>query len=345
VTTCICRALVAVGASVVALSIGAPAVAEEADEVGDPYANRAIIVRTGYSPYWGYVYSPYGDYVRAVGDFLIKKQEAALLREEVRRSKLRTRRAQLEEWEWERDFLATARRNERERVQRREVEYNRDSATFDEIIGGEPLNNLFKDLQRRPTLAAEGSIPIQPDWLAHVHFTVGGRGNLGLLKGDTVFWPQLLLRPGFADERDRFDKLLASAKKQLLGRSTADPQILHELRQRVRECREHLRQQLRSKEPEDPDWNMLHYADARRFLSDVESSVAALERPDAAFYLAPLEGQTVAELVVYMKKHGVQFAAATPGCERFYVTLHTALADEVRRLGPSSSGDHSPMDP
>src|SRR5205807_1475369 len=148
------------------------------DEVGDPYGNSTIIVRTAYSPYWGYVYNPYGDIIRAQGDFLIKKQEAALLREEVRRSKLKTRRAQLEEWEWERDFLATARRNERERVQRREVEYNRDSPAFAEIIGGEALNTLFDDLRRRPILAAEGSTPIDAEWLAHVHFTVGNRGNL-----------------------------------------------------------------------------------------------------------------------------------------------------------------------
>jgi hypothetical protein len=318
--------------------------AAESEGAGDPYLTNAIVASTRYSPYWGYVYSPYGDFIRAQGDFLIKIQEAALLREEVRRSKLKTRRAELEEWEWERDFLATARRNERERVQRREVEYSRDSPAFDEIIGGEPLNTLFVALGRRPTLDAEGSIPVDAEWLAHVHFTVGGRGNLGLLKGDTVFWPQLLLRPEFADERDRFDKLLASAKKQLLGRRTADPQTLQELRRGVGECRERLRQQLRSG-GEDPDWNMLHYADAKRFLSDVESAIATLERPDAAFYLAPLEGRTVAELVVYMKKHGVRFAAATPGCERYYVTLRTALADEVRRLVPPSSSNGSPSEP
>ena len=57
-----------------------------------------------------------------------------------------------------------------------------------------------------------------------------------------------------------------------------------------------------------------------------------LERPDAAYYLTPLQGRTVAELVAHMKKNGVRFAAATVGCERYYVALHRALADEVTRL-------------
>jgi hypothetical protein len=70
--------------------------------------------------------------------------------------------------------------------------------------------------------------------------------------------------------------------------------------------------------------------------------VFGLEQPDAAYYLNPLQGRTVAELVDYMKKNGIRFAPATNGCERFYVSLHRALASEVTRLQSSSSSLKNP---
>ena len=89
----------------------------------------------------------------------------------------------------------------------------------------------------------------------------------------------------------------------------------------------------------DPDCNPRHQIEALKFLRQVTDATFILEKPDAAYYLAPPEGNTVAELVAYMKKNGLHFAPATVGGERYYVALHRAFADEVTRIKGSSSND------
>jgi hypothetical protein len=325
----------AAGAVVLALlalgAVAAPALAQ----YGDPY-NR-VVLSIAPSVYWGYTYDPYGGYlhgaadlVRAQGDFLIKREQAALERERVRRAKLETRHLQLEHWEWEREFLAGAGERQRERVRKAEVERGRNFPPLTEILAAIPLNNLLDDLIKQPQLPLAGSVAVQPEWLAHVHVTVDGRGNIGLLKEDTLYWPQLLLRSDFAAERERIDQLFTQAKEQTLS-TRRDPALLLQLRRRVAACQEHIRSETK-RGTNDADWSPRHYIDAKRFLGEVDGALMVLERPDAAYYLSPLQGNTVAEVVASMKKSGIRFAPATVGCERFYVALHRALADEVTRL-------------
>lgn len=293
----------------------------------DPYKG---VITTSPSPYWGYTYSPYGDAVRAEGDFLIKKQEAALLREQVRQKKLETRRLELEHWEWERDFRLHALNREQKSLREAQVEYNRNFPPLTQILAAGSLNSLLDELVKRPELPAAGSTPLDADGLAHVHVTVDGRGNIGLLKDDKISWPQILLRSDFADDRERMAQLLARAKEQVLV-SQSKPEVLHDLRAVVKVCDTRLGEEIRNG-TSDAGWNTRHYIEGLRFLKQVGDAIFLLEKPDAAFYLKPLEGKTVAELVAYMKKEGVRFAPATEGCERYYVALHRALADEVTRL-------------
>ena len=44
----------------------------------------------------------------------------------------------------------------------------------------------------------------------------------------------------------------------------------------------------------------------------------------------------MAEVVAHMKRHGLQFAPATVGGERYYMGFHRALADELNRVRPST---------
>lgn len=332
------RTFASVAVSVAALgALAAPAGAQYS-RYGDPY--RTVVVAAS-SPYWGYTYSPYGSMLhgaaavtRANADYLVKTQEAALLREQVRQSRLVTRRLQLEQWAWERDFRAEVLQRERERVYKAEIERARQLPPLTEVLAAVSHNRLLDDLRKRPDLPREGSIKVQPEWLAHIHVTVDGHGNMGLLKDDRVFWPQLLMRSDFRQMRKQIDQLLASAKQQVLGTASAervDPELLRELRQQVAACRKHLDKEW-ARDVEDPAWNMRHFTEASRFLRHVNESIAVLEQPGAAMYLNPLRGATVAELIEHMKKEGIRFAPATVGCERFYIALHRALADEVTRL-------------
>jgi hypothetical protein len=325
-------------ASVAALGALASPAAGQPAGYGDPYK---AVVNTAPSPYWGYTFTPYvatplhgvAEIARARGDFLIKREQAALLREQVRQDKLVTRRLQLEHWEWECDLLAGSRNRERERVRQAEVERGRTFPPLTEILAAVSLNSLRDELVKRPDLPAAGSTPVEAEWLAHVHVTVDGRGNAGLLKGDKIFWPQLLLRADFADSRAKIKQLLDSAKKQVLGSPgfvQVNPEVLRELRQCVAGCRERVHAEIRR--GDTPGWGWRHFIGAKRFLQEVDDTIFLLERPDAAYYLSPLRGSTVAELVAHMKKEGVRFAPATVGCERAYIALHRALADELTRL-------------
>jgi hypothetical protein len=314
----------------------------------DPYG-RVVVTRP--SSYWGYTYVPYavqsplsaaadavragGEYLRAEGDFLVKKQEAALLREEVRQKKLETRRKELEHWEWERDFRAAAFTRDQERRRQVQVEYNRAFPAVGEIITAKPLDSLYDELQKRPELPAAGSTKVEVEWLARVHVTVSGRGNIGLLKGDKIVWPRLLLRPDFADHRDKIEQLLARGKELALAKERDQAEmaeVLDGLERAVRECDARLNQEIRRGES-DPDCNPRHQIEVMSFLKQVIDATFILRKPEAAYYLTtPLEGKTVADLVAHMKKNGLRFAPATAGSERYYVALHRALADEVTRL-------------
>jgi hypothetical protein len=314
----------------------------------DPY-RRIVVARP--SPYWGYTYMPYvesplhgmadivrsqGDWMRAHGDYLIKNQQASMLREKVRQEHLVTRKKELEYLEWERDFRNMSYNNELRRERERKVEYNLKYTAQSEIYTAMPLNSLYGELKmKRPELLGEaGSIQIEPDVLEHIHVTVSGRANIGLLKDDRIIWPRLFFRSSFREYREKFEEQLLRAKELALAqdRNQADlAQVLDDLQHTIRVCRERLDREIKSGF-DDPDCNPCHQINGMRFLERLTDTIFALEKPDAAYYLKPLQGKTVAELVTNMKKSGLQFAPATVGCERYYVALHGSLADEVTRI-------------
>jgi hypothetical protein len=200
-------------------------------------------------------------------------------------------------------------------------------------------------LEKLPELPVEGSAPVEAEWLAHVHVAGPGRGNVGLLKGARLSWPPLLSRAEFAEERDRITELLTRARANALtGPNRPQPSALRvELRERVAAWRQRVEEErFRFYHSDDSQWRPQHFSEALRYLQEVAEAVRALEQPNAAFYLDPLQGRTVAELVTHMKKKGLAFAPATTGGERSYVALHRALAREATRLLPPSSHGSGP---
>ncbi|HZU34938.1 MAG TPA: hypothetical protein VFA18_03465 [Gemmataceae bacterium] len=303
----------------------------------DPYKSNSVVITTTPSPYWGYSWSPYGDAIRAEGDFLIKVEQARMLREKVRQEKLVTYRQKLEYVEWEREFRTEMAHKERERIEAREREYAVKSPTMGEIMEGTPLNTLLDQLAEKPVRFADGSTAVDQEALQHIHVTVDGKGNVGMLKGERIFWPQLLLRPDFAELRKNFERLLKKAKAELDSgiSSQVDVMVLHDLQQQVTEFDARAKHELLTG-TFDPECNDRNYVEARRFLNQVRDTLEGLKQPEAAYYLKSLQGKTVAELVAYMHKHGIRFAPGTFGCERYYKMLHSAFADEAKRLQGSA---------
>jgi hypothetical protein len=268
---------------------------------------------------------------RAQGDYLIKREQAAKLREQVRTLQLARRRLELEQWDWEREFRARLPNRQLETWRRERVEYSRNFPAMGEIANGDPLNTLYDELLKRPKIAAADSIPVAPECLAHVHVTVGNYGSIGMLKDDRIAWPLLLQLPYFAEDYKEINRLIARLKKEAQGGQIA-PEVLRELIQRVEACQRRLQEGTRTRDG-DLDWSSGDFTRANWFLREVRDVIVILkDQPDPACFLTSPRGKTVAELVEFMKINGVRFAPATRGGERFYVALHRALADELGRL-------------
>lgn len=307
-----------------------PSVAGAQPVVTDPY--KIVIPRVS-SAYWGYTDNPYASYlhgaadvIRSQGEFTFMRQEAVLRRQKVREAKLENRRKELEQWDWERAFWTKSVEEQRQRVREAQIERSRNDPPLTEIWSAMALNDLLGELKRsRGELSAGASVPVEPEWLEHVHVTSGkGRGNVGLLKRGRVPWPLLLGSPQFDGERKAIDRLMKDVCEEARRGHRID-ESLRQLQGQVAALQKKLRAANKNTEPNA--W--IH---VQSFLRDLDAALAGLERPDAAFYLLPVQGKTVAEVVEYMTRKGVDFAPATCGDERHYRALYSALAAEVNRV-------------
>ncbi|HJT78051.1 MAG TPA: hypothetical protein VJ739_12680 [Gemmataceae bacterium] len=280
--------------------------------------------------YWGYG-SAIGDVIRAQGEFLIDIQRVNLMQQQLIREKLTTRKAQLEHWDWEHKFFARVYEERKELAHDVELRRIVSDARPQEIDSGAALNSLLKELiQASDQLSAGTSHAVDPEWLPHLHVNCVN-GNSGLLKGDKVAWPLLVLgRSDLSGERTEIEQLLNKAKAAAIRGDTPAVQLI-DLRRRVDQLEGRLRDERRTGGVDD--WRPGQYVAALRSLNELKDSLAILERPDAATYLNPLQGKDVVELVKYMKGNGLTFAPATWGDERFYTALYYVMRDELKQAG------------
>ncbi len=266
----------------------------------------------------------------AQGEFLKKREEANLLREEVRERRMENRKRQLDLWEWERDFNAGILNRARARQRTQDEIYYRDDASHAEITSGKSLNVLYEQLSRRQELTAANALALTPEMLEHVNVTVDGRGNLGLLKLESMPWPSLLLLPEFGKERDELTRLLKQAKESLPS-SASDAGVMRKIRALLARWEKRV-DELNGTTLGDPEWTPTAYTEARRHFKNLRDLIGALGKANAGYLLAPPKGENVFDLVRYMEEKGLHFAPALEGGEHSYVSLHTALANQVRRL-------------
>jgi hypothetical protein len=283
--------------------------------------------------YWGYGWggSRVGDIIRAQGEFLLDVEHAKLLQQQLVREKLTTQKMKLEHWDWEHKFLARVYEERKELAHDVELRRIVRDARPQEIYSGAALNSLLQELnQSFDKLSPPTSGPVEPEWLAHLHVNCAN-GNSGLLKGDKIAWPLLVLgRSDLADDRAEIERMLNLAKTVAIKGDVPATQLI-ELRERVDRLEDRLRDEVRS--GKTANWRPGQYVAALRSLNELKDSLAILERPDAATYLNPLKGKTIAELVAYMRTNGLNFAAATWGDERFYTALYYAMRDELKHAG------------
>ncbi len=290
----------------------------------------------GYSP--GY-YPPYypgfydtglggtlsgtADAITAQGQFNISNQQARLLNEQVKQSKVDTRRKIYEQWLWEQANTPTLQEN-LEKMQREQLRYSRNDPNLGDILSGTALNNLLKDAQKIQTQGRYGpAIPLDEELMRHINVTGSGTGgNVGLLKDNgQLKWPLVLTGEAFTEDRGKVERLLAQAVGQARS-GGVDPGTLNDLEQTVERMRRRLAQDIGEISPTKT-------VQGKRYLKELDDAIRGLQDPNVGNYFNQkwtARGTTVGELVQHMSTQGLQFAPATTGDEAAYRALHNALA-------------------
>lgn len=308
--------------------------------VNNPYG--ALSVAPIYpSPYWGYTGDPYAGYlygagsvIQAQSQFMISKQQAQLMIQQVDQEKLKTRRARLEQWLWERQTLPTP-EDERQRRMVQELQRSRNDPPVTEIWSGKALNDLLQDAFKiQNTAGASGQIPLPEKVLARINVTTGKAGaSIGVLQDGKLQWPYLFKKPLFDSERQQIDRLVEEAATQArngridAGTLDAISSKLHQVEGRLPQL---------AKEPLVTPHS---FAMARNFIKECDALMVVLQSPDGPRYFNgqySAKGRNVAELVDYMKNNGLFFAAASGGAEAEYNAVYRALRDYDSQAGSTT---------
>jgi hypothetical protein len=294
-----------------------------------PYGYGGFGTQWMMNPYQGYL-SGAADLTRANAEYYQTISQAKLLRQEAIRSSIQTRRAMIEEAEWEREHMPDP---EKIRQQALERELNRARSTppLQDIWNATALNALLRYLIAQQGQGMKGpDVPLSEETLDHINLTVGGtRANVGLLKNNAdLQWPLSMQRELFKPQREKINELMREAYRNASKGTKPDSSTISDLRHNYDKLRTTLQSNIDQLTPDE-------FIEANRYLSDVGKAIDALKSASVVRYLDGTwksKARNVAELVDFMSKQGLWFAAATPKDEAAYVSLYYSLASFDRGM-------------
>jgi hypothetical protein len=310
---------------------------------------------SGYDPYYGgygwgtqWMMNPYQGYLRgaaslttANAEYQLTIQQAKLTRQEAIRSAIQTRRAWIEQAEYERAHMPDPEKIRQEQL-RRELDHARVSPPLTEVWSGRSLNALLRHLIAQQGQGVRGpNVPLNEDTLKSINLTPGdSRANAGLLKDRAALqWPQPLQAEIFKEPREDLNRRLKDAVNTVRsGNATPDPATINDLEADLKRLQETLEANVSA-------LSLDQYIEANRYLRQVGSAVTALKDRNVSNYLNgswSAKARSVAELVKYMADKGLWFAPATPGEEPAYLSLYHSLAAfdaGITRLAGSGGGE------
>jgi len=204
-----------------------------------------------------------------------------------------------------------------------------------ELQSGAALNVVLTDIRRLLAIVPAEQIPVQQltltdEMLERVNVTRGA-GNVGILKReDKLEWPvafkdlddlriRLTNRLSLALQQLETDGVIAADTLKLL---IADVDVLHAELKRLA-----------------PNMSFEEHVEAKTFVKNVDEAVVALQQPDLQQYFTGvyvIKARTAYELVKQMTDNDLRFAAAIPGDENVYKTVHQALVAFHRSLQASA---------
>jgi hypothetical protein len=293
------------------------------------------------NPYEGYL-SGAASVTTANAQYQLTIQQAKLLRQEYIRSTLQTRRAVIEEYEYERAHWPDPEKIRQDEI-RRELETARFSPPLNDVWSGRSLNTLLRHLIEQQGRGAKGpAIPLSEDTLKSINLTGGDtRGNIGLLKDKGALqWPQPLQGEAFKAVREDFNRRLKDAAQTVSLGNNPEPSTISDLDADVHRLNEMLDASIGALSPDE-------YTDASRYVRLLRDTVTALKDPKVANYFNgrwSAKAKDVATLVKYMAEQGLRFAPATPKDEPAYLALYHALAAFDAGMPPVASSGSSDND-
>lgn len=301
-----------------------------------PYVNPYYPPGRGYNA--GAAMQGQADVMRSYGSVLTDQEKARLTREQVNQAKIDTKRKAFDEMLYEKANTPTYTEEltaEKQQILTRMMNH----PIKGEITGGKTLNTMLPYVQ---TLSYHGTlgppVPISQSIVNQLNISSGGTSSVGILKaGGEVEWPLGLQ----GKHQKNLDKLLPQAYDGVV-KGTLTPTLMKQVRTEMKAMREVLRKQCQNDEIETST-----YMRALEFYNSLESSVNALERPDAKKQLSGAyspRARNVQELVDFMTDNGLSFAPCTPGGEAAYQVTHDAFV-RYARTAQSSTGFQSMHNP
>ncbi len=305
----------------------------------DPYSGAGGGSPYVSNPYSSY-YDPFGGYFRGVADltsaygkYQIDVNRARLLNQEVERSKIETRRKIFDEWRYERMNIPTA---EDVRKRNREIDLTRarNEPPLVDVLSASSLNTLLSHLKEAHGKGQQGpsSLQLDNEMLKKLNVTSGHGGNIGLLKnGGKLTWPLALRAPAFDQLRHDLESNIDVAISRVKTREHVDAAVMKDMLADAKDFHKMLEKSVGDLSPGQ-------YIEGKRFLNLLDDGLRALQDPNVANYFNrkyEARGKTVSDLVDYMAKEGLTFAAAVPGDEAAYRAMQTFLGaydDALTRL-------------
>jgi len=275
------------------------------------------------NPYQGYLQGA-ASITSASAQYRQTIQQARLTRQEAIRSSLETRRAMIEEADWERSRMPDPEKIRQEAL-RREIDRARHNPPPTDIWSARSLNALLRHLIVQQGEGRPGpKIALGEDIVKHINVTAGNtRGNVGMLKDNgNLEWPESLMRGEFQETRQRLSSLMKEAYKSALAGSNPSDATLSDLQENYKTMRKVLDANVAKLSP-----NL--YIEGNRYLGEVKNAIAALKDPNVANYFNTnweVKATNVPELVHFMREKGLRFAPAADKDRAAYVALHYALA-------------------
>ena len=276
------------------------------------------------NPYEGYL-SGVSSVTNANARYQVTINQARLLRQEAIRSAFQTRRAAIEQAEYERAHMPDPEKIRQNQLAR-ELDRARNSPPLTEISSGKALNTLLRNAITQQSQGVRGpTVALNEDTLKSVNPTAGDtRGNIGLLKDSgNLQWPQALQGEAFRESREDLNRRMKQAVQTVTaGNKSPDQSTLADIQADLK----------RLNETADASVNVIspdQYIEAKRYLNQVGNAVTALRDRNVSNYFNDnwrLRGRTVAELVKFMADKGLWFAPAAPGDEPAYQALYYAHA-------------------